>query len=183
MEKLGEKDSEIIQEFLNELLEDYNKPTVEDIWHDDKGAISYWIVIINGINNPEEAELANNLLFWKEFFAKDTAKVRCIQSSEIKHFNFCMNHFNVSSCPVIIFSDDPLFRSSIRIDQQLTNQLIDNKNSIQNFFTKVHSMIIRKTSLSDINKTLVNQQFWNYFKLVYTEIKSFVSISVKADIK
>lgn len=183
LEKLEDRDHSILQEFINEIIEEVDKPSIENIWLEDKGAISYWIVVINGINNPEEAELANDLLFWKEFFAKDTAKVRCIQSSEISHFNFCMNHFNVGTCPVIIFSDDPYFRSSIRIDQQLISQIRSGNNGLQNFFTRVHSMMIRKSSLEEINKSLINQQFWNYFKIAYSEIKSFVSISVKADIK
>lgn len=171
-----------LKEFIRINMNEYLMPSIDDIWYRNENAVSYWLLLINGIDSPREAKIANELLFWREFLVGDDAQLRCLQISDRIMSKFCIKHFNMSTPPVLIFSRDPFFSNYIKLDSELLFELIKEENALRNFVNKIHSELFQGQSLSEINKSFGVDKFWKGLKLVYKEVKSFVSISIDADI-
>lgn len=173
----------LFQQYIDQSIKEILQGRIEDIWFNREGAISYWLLLIDGVDNKQESKMANELLFWNEFHAGGDARVRCIQSSDRIINKFCIKHFKIINPPVLIFSKDPLFTNHIMIKSELLSQLIKEENKLRNFINKIHSQISNGKSLKEINKEFSKVAFWNGLKVVYEEIKLFASISIKADYK
>lgn len=171
-----------LKEFIRINMNEYLTPSIDDIWYKNDNAVSYWLLLINGIDSPKEAKIANELLFWREFLVGDDAQLRCLQTSDRIMSKFCIKHFNTSTPPVLIFSKDPFFSNYIKLDSELLFELIKEENTLRNFINKIHSQIFQGQSLFEINKSFGAEKFWKGLKVVYKEIKSFVSISIDADL-
>ncbi len=165
-------------ERLLEALQLLKKPQLEDIWFNHEASISYWLLIINGVDNKIETKMANEILFWKEFHAGGDANVRCVQSSDRELYKLCASSFSVVSPPSLIFSTDARFEQAIKVDSQLLHELIKENNSLRSFVGKVHSLIYNGHSIEDIRKQLLKESFWKGVKIVYQEMKSLISITL-----
>jgi len=130
---------------------------------------------MSGINQEEEQGIANELLFWKTFLAKHSARVICIQSSDRKEFRCCSASFGVVNCPTLIFSDGPNMDCFVKIDPQLLSKLAAQKGGLQRFFTKMHSLVENGQNILDVQLMLDTERFWTGLKLVYKEVKSLIS--------
>jgi len=161
LEMLTQNSSEFTEDVLLDLIEDYNQPSIENIWQDDNSSVSFWIVLINGINNPKEVNLVKDVLFWKEFFGRNLAKVSCLQSSDNRQFSFCLKQFNVQNCPAIIFSDDELFTEFIHLDSDFLTKLTDETDGVLTMCNRVHQQIINGNSLGSISKSIHSDAFWD----------------------
>lgn len=72
---------------------------VLDLWDQQEVAITYWILLLTGVNQAEEVGIAKDLLAWQAFFAKDSARVLCVQSSERDAFRCCAGAFGARNFP------------------------------------------------------------------------------------
>jgi hypothetical protein len=175
--------SEEVEALFQVALAEAHHLEVMDLWESRDLAATYWILMISGVNQPEEMDIATNLLSWKAFFAKDSAMVACIQSSERNEFRCASSKFGVVNCPALILGDSPEMNSFIEIRSELLFTLASNKGSFQRFVTRLHQLIENGTSIEDLRALLWSEQFWSGIKVVYSEVKSVVASTVKANIE
>lgn len=155
---------------------------VLDLWDRKELPVTYWILLLTGVNQEEELVIANTLLSWQAFFAKNSARLLCIQSSERNEFRCCSVFFEVVNCPALIFSDTPDMESFVKIEPELLFTLANQKGGLQRFLTKLHSLIENGDTLSEIRAKLLTEKFWSALKIAYNEVKSFVSFSAKKEL-
>ncbi len=164
-----------LEELFQSALQEARNLEVFDLWEEREFAVTYWILLLSGINQEEEKEIANELLFWKTFLAKHSARVICVQSSDRREFRCCSASFGIVNCPTLIFSDSPDLDGFVKIDPQLLFKLAEQKGGLQRFFTKVHSLVENGQSIFGVQIMLDNEKFWSGLKLVYKEVKSLIS--------
>ena len=167
--------------FQTALLEAHEIEVLE-LWNHKELPVSYWILLLTGVNQEEEMVIANTLLSWQTFFAKNSARLLCIQSSERNEFRCCSAFFEVVNCPTLIFSDSPDMESYIKIESELLFTLANQKGGLQRFLTKLQSLIENGDTLSEIRASLLTEKFWSALKIAYNEVKSFVSLSAKKEL-
>lgn len=155
---------------------------VLDLWERPEVAVSHWVLLMTGINQQDELEIARNLLSWKTFSAKDSARVLCLQGSERVGFKLCVNTFGVTDWPTLVFGDSPEMYSFLRVGPQLLRSFSACPGSFERFLTTIHVMAENGAAFRDIEKLLMKEHFWNGLKLIYDEIKSFFSFSVQAKV-
>ena len=175
LEKNGQSNMDVILSVLKKLEE----IEVIDLWEDKELSVSYWILLINGINKKEEVDIAKKLLIWKSFFAKDSATVRCIQSSERRDFNFCACNFGIKTYPSLIIADSATMDSYICIDINLLIELDAVSNNLQAFFQKLHQHLENGGELKELKKEMKSEQFWSNLKIIYKEVKGLFTISLQ----
>jgi hypothetical protein len=178
LEDLQSGDIEKNRQLVAQINEAFSKPTIDNIWHADRAAVSHWLLLLNGINNADEQRLAQGLLFWREFFGGPDARIRCVQSSERDCFRFASAYFQVTSPPALIVSDDPRFTRGLKIDGPLLAKLGETDGALQRFLTKIHTQILQQRSIEEIERELTTEKFWNTVKVVYKETKGFFSIQI-----
>ena len=166
-----------LEELFQAALQEAATLEVYDLWEGREFAVTYWILLLSGVNQEEEKALANELLFWKAFLAKYSARVICIQSSDRQEFRCCSASFGVVNCPTLIFSDHPDMEKFVKIDAQLLFKLAEQRGALQRFFTRIHSLIENGQTISDVQVMLDNEKFWSSLKLVYKEAKTLISFS------
>ncbi len=162
----------------------HNKVQLIDLWDQPDLALTNWVLLLTGVNQEEELEIAKTLLFWKAFFAKDSSRVLCIQSSEHRGFRCCTRKFGTVSCPTLVLSDTPEMNSFIKIGPQLLYKLTKDKGGLQRFLTRLHISIENGKSLEEIEKELRSEKFWASMKIVYNEVKGLLTFNfnAKADV-
>lgn len=162
--------------FQTTLIEAQEEFELLDLWDSRELPVTYWVLLLTGVNQEEEMEIANVLLSWKEFFSKNSARVICVQSSERNAFRCCSAAFEVVNCPTLIFSDSPDMWPFIKIESELLFKLASQKGGLQRFLTKIQSIVENGGTLIDVENMLLTDKFWSALKIVHTEVKSFVSI-------
>ena len=171
---IGESQQDTFEELLFDLIGEIKKPSIENIWIDDDSIISYWIILINGINNTAEIELVKKILFWKEFFSDTTAKIRCLQSSNHKLFNLCLKEFNIESSPAIICSNTSNFEDKIIVDTSMLIKTQKEEYGIQTLLNKIHHKLVLGDEVLKIQKEIASIKFWRIFERV-SELKEMIS--------
>ena len=178
LETLDSENRISIEKYIHSKIENALKPKISDIWFNYDVAESYWLLLINGVDNLDESRMANELLFWKEFHAKQYAVFRCIQSGDVSLNKFCTSHFSITNSPTLLFSTSPDFTEFIKLDGGLLNELIKTENKLRNFVNKIHNQIINGSTIQDINKDLNKEGFWKGLKIVYAEIKGLLTVNI-----
>ena len=175
IESVSPEELEIFfQEFgYSKKLTDFN-----GLWFNEFIPHSYWILIINGLNDKVDRELANTLLNWSEFKGKSQVRIRCIQASDQDRFDFCNNYFDNASYPVLFISNYFDFKSNIKINGQTLIQLHSKENEFEKFLVKIHTLLKRNKELKYIQKELNKESFWNLFKIGVKEVKSLFTITI-----
>jgi hypothetical protein len=158
--------------FESILLESKQIDTI-NLWEQNELAISYWILLLNGIDQEEEKQIAMTLLQWKEFYAKHLALVRCLQSSDIE-FSLYSSRFQIDQFPSLILSDSPIMQNVIVFDPLEFNK--KGKN-FRTFLTRINQMILNGKKLCEIERGLQQEKAWCGIKLVYKELKSWFAKS------
>lgn len=164
-----------LEELFESALQEAGRLAVFDLWEEPEFAVTYWILLLSGINQEEEKDIANELLFWKTFLAKQSARVICVQSSDRREFRCCSSTFGVVNCPSLIFSDNPDMADFIKVKPQLLLALASQKGGLQRFFTRIHSLIENGRSILDVQVILDSEKFWAGLKIVYGEVKGLVA--------
>jgi hypothetical protein len=80
---------------------------VIDFWDQPQLSVSYWVLMLSGINEEVEVRTADTLLRWKAFFVRDAAALLCVQSSERARFRCCSEVFAVEGFPTLVLGDSP----------------------------------------------------------------------------
>lgn len=178
--RLSREDREYIEILISTTLRDTDRLEVTDLWETGELASTFCVLVVSGTHQEDEMRIAQELLFWKAFVAKDSAVVRCVQTSERKEYRCCSGKFEIVNCPTLVFSDSPAMESFVKVEAGLLFNLAAQKNGIERFLNKVHSLIENGNNLTAIEKILQSEKFWTSLKLVYSEIKGIVSVSVAA---
>ena len=150
---------------------------VIDLWEQDVAA-TYWVLMLTGVNQQSEMDIARELLIWQTFFAKESARVACVQSSERTAFRHCSSFFGVHSCPVLLLSDGPNMSSYIKIDAGLLTALSGQEGALQRFFARLQSMVEGGMPLQRVQDQMNAEAFYRGIKVAYKEIKGLVSITI-----
>lgn len=162
LDSIGEGDlDQIKQSLANSDLEKY-RPSLREVWNQSTTTISYWLVLINDITNVKEVALCEYLLFWKEFFGKNTTRVKCFQSSEHYFFNFLLKELDINSCPIILCSDTASFANYIRINGDHLLDLNEKRKALD-LFNKVHQKLMIGRSIQSIEQDLHHDRIGNFF--------------------
>ena len=182
-EILDSLDTKDRQKIVDRVVEYMTRPQiVEDLWEKPDLAFTNWILIISGINQNDESSIAKVLFFWKGVFAKNSAQVSCVQSSDRRAFKCCLSHFGNFSCPTLILGDSPTMDNYIQIESELLVRLIKEDGSFQRFLTTIHSSIENGKTLKDIAKELKTEKWWSRLKMAYGEVKDLLSFKVSTNI-
>ncbi len=150
----------------------------QDIWFNDMQPYSYWVLLISGLNDSKEKELAHTILTWSELKGKNQAMVRCIQSSDQDRFDFCNSYFENSNYPVLFISNEFDFKTTIKIKSQTLMKLHSKENEFERFLVKIHSLLRAKQDVKEVQKNLDKASFWEMFKVGFKEAKSLFSITI-----
>lgn len=160
------------------VLEEMNRFEPIHLWEQQEAAVSYWVLMLTGVNQPTEMEIATQILVWQTFLAKDSAKLACVQSSDRRAFRVCSAAFGVSACPTLILSDSPDMKNSLAIEAGLLSALMAQPGDLQKFLTRIQSLLENGSTLTDIRNQLDAEAFYRGIKVVYKEVKNFVSIKI-----
>jgi hypothetical protein len=175
-------DRALLEAIFQTALLEAHEIEVLDLWDHKEFPVSYWILLLTGVNQEEEMVIASALLSWQAFFAKHSARLLCIQSSERNEFRCCSSFFEIVNYPALIFSDSPDMENFVKIEPELLFNLATQKGGLQRFLAKLHSLIENTDTLSEIRAKLLTEKFWSALKIVYSEVKSFVSFSAKKEL-
>lgn len=178
--QLRAEETTVLQELVSHLIDEVRQIDIVDVWDQDQSASTYWVLLMSGVDQPDEVASAKELLLWSSFFAKHSARVVCIQSSERALFKFCTRYFRVNNWPTLIFSDRPDMVPSISLDGQLLSHLSDSRGGIRKLLTELHALVESGKTIQEIANMLTTEKFWKHLKLVYSEVKNLLSVTVKA---
>lgn len=173
----GEPDIELIG-LLRSILEEVRALNVVDLWIPREAALTYWVLLLTGVNQPDEMQVAKDLLSWQGFFSKDSARVLCVQSSERDAFRCCSAAFGVHDCPTLIMGDGPAMHSYLKVEADLLKALIAQPGELQRFLARLHALVENGHSLKDLRDLMAAEAFWRGLKVVYREVKGLVSIKL-----
>ena len=165
---------------LRAILEQSIQLDVADLWERAELARTYWILLLNSVDNSEERELSSQILTWKHLTVKDSARLSCIQTAEREQFKFACARFGVTECPILLMSDLPLMQQYLKLDGDLLIKLAKGEGKLLQFVNRLHTMVENGYSLEDIGKKLNNERFWQRLQMVYKEVKSLFSINLSA---
>jgi hypothetical protein len=73
---------------------------------------------MSSIDQPDEMDIAREMLTWEAFSAGGTAKVLCIPSSDPES-RLCSQAFEIVDFPSLIISNSPRMESHVRIGPTL----------------------------------------------------------------
>lgn len=165
-------------ELVHAILLELSTLEIVDLWERREAALTYWILLLSGANQTDEMKLASDLLTWQAFFAKDSARILCVQSSEREAFRCCSCTFDVHDCPTLIMSDSPDMNSYLRVEQDLLRRLTSTPGELQRFLTRLHALAENGRSLRQLSDLMAADAFWRGLKIVYNEVKGMVSIKL-----
>jgi hypothetical protein len=172
------KASAEIAELIRAVLVEVREVDVLDLWKPREAALTYWILMLTGINQAEEMRIATDLLSWQAFFAKDSARVVCLQSSERDAFRCCSARFDVHDCPTLIVSDRPDMVPHLKVQAGLLRTLAAQDGELQRFLSRLHALAENGRTLAQLRDLMAAESFWRGLKVLYKEVKGLVSISI-----
>lgn len=165
-------------ELVHAILLELSTLEIVDLWEPREAALTYWILLLSGANQTDEMKLASDLLTWQAFFAKDSARILCVQSSEREAFRCCSSTFDIHDCPTLIMSDSPDMNSYLRVEPDLLRRLTSSPGELQRFLTRLHALAENGRSLRQLSDLMAADAFWRGLKIVYNEVKGMVSIKL-----
>ena len=151
---------------------------IADLWEPSELPLTYWILLLSGVNQTDECEIAKTVVFWNTFFSKHSARVVCLQSSERPPWRLCTSSFNIANCPTLVLADSPHGYPFIRFGPEFLFSLLEQPGGLQRFLTKVHALVESGHSLQQISSQFSAEKFWKQIKLGYKELKEIVSVSI-----
>ena len=163
---------------LAAIMQEVRPSGVVDLWEPREAALTYWVLMLTGVNQPDEMRLASDLLAWQAFFSKDSARVLCIQSSERDAFRCCSLTFDINECPTLVMSDTPDMKSYVKLSSPLLTALASSSGELQRFLTRLHALTENGRDLSQLQELMAAEAFWRGLKIVYKEMRSLISIKL-----
>ncbi len=181
LSRFTEEEQLALQAAFREAVQEAKELEILDLWGRRPAVVSYWVLLLSGVNQTDEMRIAQDLLTWQAFFAKQSAQVYCVQSSERTEFRLCSSSFDTTDCPVLVFSDEPNMKRHIRVDAQLLFALLSAEGAFQRFLTRLHASIENGRSLEELDKQLASEKFWKLLRVAYNEVKGLTKLGI--DIK
>lgn len=175
IKKLMGSDDNLSKELFFDFFSEYTKPSFKNLWNDDFDRSSFWVLLINGINEKFEVTLVKELLFWKEFFSRETTKIKCFQSSDQQYFNLCIKKFAVTNAPALILSNEENFSDFVLIEKKQLTKMIKNM-SFSNILNQIQFKLIKGENLQSIKHQLESGDLLNHFGKI-VELKKLLSES------
>jgi hypothetical protein len=167
-----------VSALIQAILMDVRPLEILDLWEPREAALTYWILMLTGVNQSDELQIAGGILTWQAFLAKDSARVLCVQVSERDAFRCCSSQFDVHDCPTLIMSDLPDMSSFLKIEPDLLRSLASQPGELQRFLTRLHALAENGRSLEQLQQLMTAEAFWRGMKVVYKEIKGLISIKL-----
>lgn len=152
---------------------------VADLWARHDVPLTYWVLLMTGVDQADEKSIAQELLSWHAFSAKASAKIQCIPSSDQEAFRLCSSMFGVVDFPTLILSNSADMESYVRLSPGLLFRLAEQDGALPRFFTKLQRILEMRDNIQDVKATLEAKAFWDGFQFAYKEIKEFFSISLQ----
>lgn len=177
--RLEQEERELLEAAVKQLIAESEQLEVSHIWTPDDLVGSYWVLLMSGVDQTDELDIATELLQWREFSAKGSARVACIPSSERRLFSLISSKFAITRCPTLLIANDVEMAEVLRIEPQLLSDLVEARGSFRKLLTEVHSLIELGESLGQISEMLQREDFFRRLKLVYAEAKSLISLKVQ----
>lgn len=156
-------------------------PRIEDIWDSIGLPSSHWLLVMTGIDHEDELTIATELLQWREFSARGSARIACVPSSDRPLYNLVTSTFAITKCPALVISNSPNMASAIKIEAPLLSLLVSKRGNLRKVLNEVHTLIEQGTSLADIARRFRKEDLLEKVKLAYTEAKSLLSITVTTE--
>jgi hypothetical protein len=153
---------------------------IADLWEQRDRGITYWVLLMTGMNQDEEMGIANSLLSWKAFLAKDAAWVRCIQTSDKREFACCQSRFGPITCPTLAVGYSPNLDSFITIGPELLFKIASAPGCVHRFLTKLHHLVETSPNLRDIEGAIKTPPLWNAIHFHFDAVKELVAHAVTA---
>jgi hypothetical protein len=151
---------------------------VIDLWEPREVAITYWILLLTGVNHLDEMQIAKDLLAWQAFFAKDSARALCVQSSDRQSFRCCSARLGIHDFPALVMSDSPEMQNHLRVQPDLLKALSTEPGELQRFLTKLQTLVENGRTIGDLKDIMAAEAFWRGLKVVFKEVKGLVSITL-----
>jgi hypothetical protein len=170
-------DSEIATIIRTVLIETRTFDVI-DLWEPREVALTYWVLMLTGVNQLHEMQIAKDLLAWQAFFSKDSARVLCVQSSERESFRCCSSRFTVHDCPTLVMSDSPEMKNNLKIEADLLKLLSSEPGELQRFLTRLQSLVENGRTIADLKEIMSAEAFWRGLKVVFKEVKGLVSVTL-----
>ncbi len=143
LQVLAVSDQEFVRDVVNKTIQEkYSNNSIETIWYDENNATSFWILLVNGINNHQEVSVIKQMLYWKEFFARSFAKVRCVQSYEQFEFSLILKKFKINACPTIIVSDTISFENNYIVKPDTLLKLSEKTEGVVELCNQIHQELL-----------------------------------------
>ena len=149
---------------------------IADLWEQPELSSSYWILLVSGMDEAAEIDIADVILKWKAFFVRDSASVLSFQSSDREAFRCCAKAFEIVACPALILGHSPDMLEYLRFERRLLCSLRAQRNALHRFLTSLQILLERTGSLSEVREQLSADQFWADLGLVPSDAKALVSI-------
>jgi nucleotide-binding universal stress UspA family protein len=134
---------------------------VVDFWDQPDLSVSFWALLVSGINDEVELRIADTILRWKGFYVRETASLICVQSSERSMFKCCANTFDLNRFPALVLGDSPEMIQYITFHGQLLTSLAALPGALHRFLTHVHSYLDNGKSLAYVAGQLGTPRFWS----------------------
>jgi hypothetical protein len=167
-----------MEALFQRVISDALKLDISDLWEQRELAMSYWLLLMTGVNQEEEIRIANALLLWKALLAKDGALVRCIQTSDRREFACCQSRFGPIDCPTLVISDSSNVESFVSVGPELLYELASSAGCLQRFLSRIHHSIETGASLRDVEAAIRGRTLWASLKLDFDTVKHSVASAV-----
>jgi hypothetical protein len=180
LSQLSEDERAKFQPLLDGVVADLHKVEIADLWEQRDFAASYWFLVSTGVNQTEEMKIASELLCWKHFFAKDTALVRCVQSSDQRDMECCFSHFGIMEYPTLIVSDNLVMSNFIIFGPDALEILASKHGALNRFLSRTHQWLSTGTSLRDVDIRFRTPGWWAQFKLDAGSTSNLTEVAVRS---
>jgi len=153
------------RELLNRAVADIHRIEVADLWEQRDLAVSYWVLMTTGVNQADEMRVAAELLCWKHFFAKDTASVRCIQSSDQREAECCFCHFGNVDFPTLAVGDTLTMENFVLLGPAMLESLARKPGALHLLLSRVHQWLVNGMELRELDGRLRSPAVWSDARL------------------
>jgi len=171
-----EGDSEMAT-IIRGLLVQVRALDVIDLWEPREVSLTYWVLMLTGVNQLHEMQVAKDLLAWQAFFAKDSARVLCVQSSEREAFHCCSSRFVVHDCPTLVMSDSPYMLNHLKVQADLLKALIE-QGDLQRFLSRLQALVENGSTMAELKGLMAAEAFWRGLNVAYKDVNGLVSITL-----
>jgi hypothetical protein len=126
---------------------------IEQVWSRHRLALTYWALLVSGINDKTELEIAKTVLVWQAFVAGHLARLLCLPSAPYGDFIAVRSAFEVDKQPTLILSNSVSMEKYVIIPEKVLRELHKN-NKLQEFLDGAHNNIRSGKSLDSIQEIL-----------------------------